>query len=132
MKIHIVIETARIVAVNGAVAGITLLLSGQTAEQHSSIKRLSYYPSLTMSDHPAYIKFEPMITATKTQVWRVSAKSDGFFLGQVKWFARWYQYSFFPTPDTVFEKTCLRDIAEFCETETKKHRDTWRKQRAAV
>ena len=52
----------------------------------------------------------------KTKVWQVETAS-GEPLGEVKWFARWRKYSFFPLSHTVFEKDCLRDIADFCETE---------------
>ena len=37
-------------------------------------------------------------------------------LGEVRWFGRWRQYSFFPEPNTVFEKQCLKDIVGFIET----------------
>lgn len=36
------------------------------------------------------------------------------YLGQVKYYARWRQYAYYPTVGTVYEKTCLTDIAEFC------------------
>lgn len=35
-------------------------------------------------------------------------------LGVVKWYPRWRQYGFYPEQGTVFEKTCLEDIKEFC------------------
>jgi len=77
-----------------------------------------------------HIRFEMMPTPVdkKTKTWAVIAKADGFVLGQVRWFARWYQYSFYPNSDTVYERTCLRDIAAFCEVETTKHRSTWGKK----
>ena len=31
------------------------------------------------------------------------------------WYASWRQYVFYPNPDTIFNKGCLRDIARFCE-----------------
>jgi hypothetical protein len=36
-------------------------------------------------------------------------------LGEIKWFGRWRQYAFFPEPNTVFEKQCLKDITNFLE-----------------
>jgi hypothetical protein len=36
-------------------------------------------------------------------------------LGEVKWFGRWRQYAFFPEPETVFEKHCMKDITNFLE-----------------
>lgn len=59
----------------------------------------------------------------KTHVWLVWTKDGAITLGRVRWFSRWRQYCFQPEPHTVFERQCLRDIATFCEDETKKHRD---------
>ena len=39
---------------------------------------------------------------------------NGILLGIVKWYAQWRQYGFYPEENTVFEKTCLKDIAAFC------------------
>lgn len=39
-------------------------------------------------------------------------------LGIVKWHPGWRRYAFFPAPGTLFEPTCLRDLADFCETQT--------------
>lgn len=58
----------------------------------------------------------------KTKRWDVVAKGDGFLLGVIKYFGRWKQYAFFPNENTVFEKTCLRDIAAFCADETSNKR----------
>ena len=80
-----------------------------------------------MSAHIYFVRL-PAVEGKKTASWAVLAKADHVFLGTVKWFARWYQYSFFPQIDTVFERTCLRDIADFCETETKSYRSTWSKK----
>lgn len=71
-----------------------------------------------------YIKFEPCIAPPhfKTKVWLVETLDGSFVLGTVHWFSKWRKYAFFPHTDTVFEQTCLRDIAEFCETATKDHK----------
>lgn len=58
----------------------------------------------------------------KTQTWVVAAKAGGD-LGEIRWFGRWRRYAFYPLPQTVFEQNCLRDIANFCETETQRHRE---------
>lgn len=58
----------------------------------------------------------------KTEIWRIEAKDAGIFLGEVRWFGKWTQYAFFPEPCKVFEKTCLRDIAAFCESMTRGQR----------
>lgn len=70
----------------------------------------------------------------KTSVWSVheGVAYRGVAIGQVKWFGRWKRYSFFPEGGTVFEQTCLREIAYFCETATLKHRVTRKKAKAAT
>ncbi len=62
-----------------------------------------------------YIKFKLADKQNpKTQVWWVLSKDlIQEYLGEIKWLARWRQYSFFPAKDTVFEKTCLSDIIDF-------------------
>ena len=56
----------------------------------------------------------------KTQVWTVRDQGKET-LGYVKWFAPWRSYAFEPEPNMVFEKTCLKEIARFCEELTKEH-----------
>lgn len=53
----------------------------------------------------------------KTQLWEVTTQ-DATILGVVSWFGRWRCYAFWPHQKTVYERRCLRDIADFCETET--------------
>ncbi len=55
----------------------------------------------------------------KTAIWIVA--NGDYILGLVKWFPRWRKFCFFPREDepTVYEETCLRDIASFMETRTK-------------
>jgi hypothetical protein len=56
----------------------------------------------------------------KTAIWYV--ENGERHLGRVSWFSAWRCYAFFPAGDTVFEKVCLRDIAEFCEDRTTEHK----------
>jgi hypothetical protein len=58
----------------------------------------------------------------KTKVWTVWSLQSAFYLGRVQWFSRWRRYCFFPNGQAAFEQDCLRDLAEFVESETKKHR----------
>ncbi len=57
----------------------------------------------------------------KTAIWLVTAKG-GDWLGEVRWFSRWRKYSFFPYPSTVFETTCLSELAEFLKDRTREQR----------
>ena len=67
----------------------------------------------------------------KTLIWPVTAR-DGVELGEIRWFGRWRTYAFYPEPFTVFERHCLRKIADFCEAQTLKLRAQWRANRVAT
>jgi len=68
---------------------------------------------------------------TGTEIFEVSTAARTQLFGQVRWFPRWRRYSFFPYPDQAFESSCLRDIADFCERETRERRSMRRKAREA-
>ena len=59
-----------------------------------------------------------------TRRWTVipTAQPD-LALGLVSWYAPWRCYAFSPAPGlaTVYERRCLRDIADFCEERTREH-----------
>jgi len=81
-----------------------------------------------------YIRMEQVRNTGKTLIWEVLTKDGGKdpgggeLLGEVKWFGRWRGYAFFPLRDTIYEHRCLRDIADFVETQTKAHRAKKRKK----
>jgi hypothetical protein len=58
-----------------------------------------------------------------TKRWAIVASDGEVELGEVKWVGKWRAYAYFPLNDTVYEKQCLRDIAAFCESQTKQHRE---------
>lgn len=58
----------------------------------------------------------------KTAVWAVMTMSGDEQIGEVRWFARWRKYAFYPKAHTVFEEDCLRDIAAFCELVTQRRK----------
>ena len=68
-----------------------------------------------------YIKFIPGPSKPKTKTGRVISEREEL-LGIVKWYGPWRCYGFNPEGWTVFEKTCLREIADFCDVETKKQK----------
>ena len=53
----------------------------------------------------------------KTLVFDVVAKDGGAILGEVRWFGRWRTYAFFPGDGTIYEPTCLRDLADFIKAQ---------------
>ena len=51
----------------------------------------------------------------KTSIYLVRTNdARSILLGVIKWFPQWRQYGFYPEDGTVFEKTCLKDLYEFC------------------
>lgn len=65
----------------------------------------------------------------KTNIWSVTSM-HGDELGQIRWMAAWRCYAFYPATLTAFEESCLRKIAKFCEEETDKLRQQWKKRKA--
>ena len=73
------------------------------------------------------------LSTGKTKVWNVYAKGGGnVLLGQVEWFGRWRKYAFHAALCTVFEADCLRDIAMFCEEQSKLFWSEKRKAKSAA
>jgi hypothetical protein len=79
-----------------------------------------------------YIRMVELEPKPKTKVWRVEPIGGEDWneeLGIVKWYAPWRQYCFFPSWKDilnyalVFSSGCLRDIVDFLETQTKKHKE---------
>jgi len=70
-----------------------------------------------------HIKFIEAPPKPKTKVWWVVSKYDDIQLGTIAWFSRWRKYSFFPKGDTVYEWVCLREIADFCSSQTQLHKE---------
>lgn len=71
--------------------------------------------------HGTYVWFDQIGKSkpdAKTQRWVVRALRDQTALGMVRWYPGWRCYAFYPCPETIFEKKCLRDIALFCESQT--------------
>jgi hypothetical protein len=64
---------------------------------------------------------------SKTHKFAVTSGLNSSLLGYVKWFNVWRQYCFFPV-NAVFDKRCLREIAEFCEQQTERRREKHKKK----
>lgn len=58
-----------------------------------------------------YLKFEETESKPRTKVWDVFTR-DGNEFGEIKWYARWRQYSYC-IDDLVFTEACLRCLADF-------------------
>jgi hypothetical protein len=63
-----------------------------------------------------WIDFKEMPQTGKTKIYQVVPKEyPGSCLGEIKWYGSWRCYAFYPFPNCVFEKTCLKDITSFIE-----------------
>ena len=58
----------------------------------------------------------------RTKCFLVKAILGGQPLGEIRWYGQWRRYAFFPNAHTLFEEVCLRQIADFCENETRLYR----------
>jgi len=54
-----------------------------------------------------------------TQIWEVRNRKQNISLGWIKWAGNFRKYAYFPNPESLYDATCLRDIADFCEELTK-------------
>lgn len=62
-----------------------------------------------------------------THVWEV-VSVRGTVLGRVDWWPGcWRRYTFTPRASTIFDPGCLREIADFCEDQTLKHKEARRR-----
>ena len=62
----------------------------------------------------------PLKQGAKTRQFSVLSRRTKALLGHSKWWTNWRQYCFFPL-NSLFDKKCLREIADFCETVTEEH-----------
>lgn len=62
-----------------------------------------------------YIEFKEIPSNKKTYTYQVLSKEGAGLLGEIKWYAPWRKYSFFPAVNTLYEVKCLTDIIEFIE-----------------
>lgn len=71
----------------------------------------------------AFLEFKSagLSPSGKTQKWSVLS-TGGVPLGEVKWTGPWRRYAFVPLFGTLFDATCLREAADFCEKMTTEHR----------
>ena len=68
---------------------------------------------IMLSAQYEHIRFLLHHHLTKTAVYRCCTNSSGDDLGEVRWYAPWRQYCFFPFTNTVFSKGCMEDINTF-------------------
>lgn len=62
-----------------------------------------------------YLIFELIHDSGKTTSWRIIANQSSDLLGFIRWYGPWRRYVFYPNSDTLFDLSCLRDIASKIE-----------------
>lgn len=60
----------------------------------------------------------------KTLRWEVMNTSTDEVLGVIQFRGAWRKYVFVPSQFTLYDASCLREIADFTESETKKWRES--------
>lgn len=76
-----------------------------------------------------WVDFTEIHDTGKTKIWQVVTTYDGggTALGTVRWHGPWRKYAFFPAVYTLFEPTCLRDIAAFIDKVMTERREARKK-----
>ena len=62
-----------------------------------------------------YMNFVLIGDTGKTQIWDIHSKSSGAILGRIKWYGPWRQYCLFPSPECVFNISCMNEISGMLE-----------------
>lgn len=57
----------------------------------------------------------------KTDLWRVWDLQKARYLGEIAWIKSGRRYGFHQMSDATIDSDCLREIATFCELETRRH-----------
>lgn len=74
------------------------------------------------SDNMLFQDQGPVKAKAKTRVFATYSRHNKVLLGHIKWMPNWRQYTFFPL-NSIFDKKCLRELADFCELKTHEHRE---------
>ena len=62
-----------------------------------------------------YLDFLLLSDSGKTRTYTIRSRSRGDVLAIVKWYGAWRQYTMEPLYHTVWNKDCLREVAEFLD-----------------
>ncbi len=89
--------------------GLYCLQKGENRLSNSDVVN-----SLVYSFESKYLYFQ-MANKHNPASWIVDVIADDgdVKLGQIRYYAHWRQYAFYPEDGTVYEKTCLTEITKF-------------------
>jgi hypothetical protein len=75
-----------------------------------------------------FMRFEDLPNPRRvTRFIAVWSKSQGYKLGHIRWYWRWRQYVFEPSKGTLFNVSCLADLADRLGYLNTMHRNARRK-----
>lgn len=69
-----------------------------------------------------FVRYRYPSKSGKTKIFVVTDRHGGV-LGEIKWFGRWRCYAFFPEIETIYNASCMTELAKFCDEQTKEHRN---------
>jgi hypothetical protein len=61
----------------------------------------------------AYLSFKEVSDTGKTKVF--NTLSVHVILGQIRWYAPWRRYAYFPVKNTLYDAGCLKEIVQFID-----------------
>ncbi len=67
------------------------------------------------------LKFVPVRSTGKTFIWNIL--NGQVWLGEVRWYAPWRRYCFYPKAGTIFDASCLREIVWFIDQQMQARKD---------
>jgi len=79
-------------------------------------------PGAPCSTTGTHIRFDELTPNPATKRWAVMPRDGSAQIGGISWYGPWRKYCFIPMPNCTFEQVCLREIADFIDTQTRQHR----------
>ena len=77
-----------------------------------------------------YVRFEEMPGGRrKTRLWSVRTTAGNELVGSVFWKCAWRRYVMSSSGTALWDATCLREVADFCERQTHARREERRRER---
>lgn len=70
-----------------------------------------------------HLYFNELNTTTVTKRWEVIVTASDAILGFVSFRGAWRKYVFQPNAATLYDASCLREIAQFTEAETNRWKE---------
>lgn len=76
-----------------------------------------------MPANKSFIEFVEIPAPGVTKRWYIRAINAGACIGRISWSTAWRKYVLGPAYPTDWDEACLREVADFLETQTREHKD---------